>query len=121
MRTLLLIEDDEATRSAMTEILSKAGWGVIASDEGRKALELATAIRPAAVVLDLVTEGMNGWEFLERRKDVPALAAVPVVVVTAHADAPLRVDAMLTKPVAPELLLSTLERLVSRGRGRRAP
>ncbi|HET8541307.1 MAG TPA: response regulator [Anaeromyxobacter sp.] len=113
-RSVLLVEDDARTREAMSELLAGAGLRVIASDEGRKALELAGFTHPALVVLDLATHGMTGWEFLERRGEVPALAGVPVLVVTASAEEPPRGTAVLRKPVDPDELLSTVRTLLRR-------
>jgi CheY-like chemotaxis protein len=105
-RPVLLIEDDAETRDAMRALLVGAGHRVIASDEGRKALELAAVTRPAVVVLDLVTEGMDGWEFLERRAGEPALSDVPVIVVTGSSrDLPGQATAVFRKPVDPRALL----------------
>ncbi len=119
-RSVLLIEDDAHTRDAMSELLSGAGLRVIASDEGRKALELAGFTRPALVVLDLAMHGMDGWEFLERRGEVPALAGVPVLVVTASAGEPPRGTAVLRKPVDPGELLATIRRLLRASSGAQA-
>lgn len=111
MGPVLLIEDDGDTRELMTELLAQAGYRVIASDEGRKALELANVTRPCLVLLDLRTGGMNGWQFLDRRRDEPALANVPVVIVSAQPRAiPPGVAAVLTKPVSSEDLLRTIQR-----------
>ncbi len=111
-RSVLLIEDDAHTRDAMSELLAGAGLRVIASDEGRKALELAGFTRPALVVLDLAMHGMDGWEFLERRGEVPALEGVPVLVVTASTGEPPRGTAVLRKPVDPGELLATIRRML---------
>ena len=112
-RPVLLIEDDTATRTAMSALLAGAGYRVIASDEGRKALELAGVTRPAVVLLDLATEArMSGWEFLERRREEPALDDVPVVVVTGTAEAPGSAAAVFQKPVDPAALLATVKTLV---------
>jgi two-component system alkaline phosphatase synthesis response regulator PhoP len=115
-----VIEDDATTRDAISELLTGAGLRVIASDEGRKALELAGFTRPSLVVLDLATHGMNGWEFLERRADVPALDGIPVLVVTASAEEPPPATAVLRKPVDPAELLSTIRTLLRRPVGARA-
>lgn len=112
--SVLLIEDDAHTRDAMAALLAGAGLRVIASDEGGKALELAEATHPALVVLDLATPGMNGWEFLDRRAGVPALADVPVLVVTGSPGDPPRVSAVLRKPVDPAELLATIRALLRR-------
>jgi two-component system, OmpR family, alkaline phosphatase synthesis response regulator PhoP len=112
-RPVLLIEDDPATRDAMRALLAGAGHRVIASDEGRKALELAAVVMPSAVVLDLVMSGMDGWEFLDRRRSVPQLERTPVIVITGAPG--VRVEAaqaVLSKPFEHEVLLSTLRHLV---------
>src|SRR5512141_866559 len=113
-RSVLLIEDDAHTRDAMSELLSGEGLRVIASDEGRKALELAGATRPALVVLDLAMHGMTGWEFLERRAEVPALSGIPVLVVTGSPDDMPRGTAVLRKPVDPTELLAAIRMLLRR-------
>ncbi len=119
-RSVLLIEDDAPTRAALSELLAGEGLRVIASDEGRKALELAGFTRPALVVLDLAMEGMNGWEFLERRGEVPALSGVPVLVVTASAAETPVGTSVLRKPVEPGELLATIRRLLRAAAGARA-
>jgi two-component system KDP operon response regulator KdpE len=112
-RPVLLIEDDAETRESMRALLAGAGHRVIASDEGRKALELAAVTRPALVVLDLATQGMNGWEFLERKVDEPALLNVPVIVVTGSKGAPPRsAAAVFRKPVDPDALLDKIRALL---------
>ncbi len=115
---VLLIEDDADTRDSMRALLVGAGHRVIASDEGRKALELAAATRPGLVVLDLVTGGMDGWEFLERRADEPALDGVPVIVVTGSTERlPGHAAAVFKKPVDPGALLSKIGALLLPRRG----
>jgi DNA-binding response OmpR family regulator len=56
---------------------------------------------------------MSGWEFLERRREVPALSGVPVVVVTGSStDLPRSAAAILRKPVDPAELLATVRALL---------
>lgn len=111
---VLLIEDDADTRESMRALLVGAGHRVIAADEGRKAIELAAAVQPALVVLDLVTRGMSGWEFLDRRVDEPALSGVPVIVVTGASEMPPGISAVLRKPFEPRALLEAVRRLLRR-------
>jgi CheY-like chemotaxis protein len=120
MGPVMLIEDDVDARESMRTLLSGAGYRVIASDEGRKALELASITRPSVVVLDLVTPGMNGWDFLARRAEEPALSMVPVVVVTgSETDLPRGAAALLQKPVDPAELLRTLHDVLQDSAARR--
>jgi CheY-like chemotaxis protein len=113
VRPVLVVEDDTDLRQTLIDLLRGAGFPVLASDEGRKALELAAAVRPSAVVLDLAMSGMDGWEFLDRRKSVPQLARTPVIVITGAPGAKVEAAAaVLAKPLELGVLLSTLRRLV---------
>src|SRR5690242_18662112 len=115
VRPVLIVEDEPDTRDMLVQLVRDAGFPVLASDEGRKALELAVSIRPCAIVLDLVMHGMDGWEFLDRRKDMPAIKHTPVVVITGQSGVrDADVAAVLTKPFASAELVSTLRKVVER-------
>jgi CheY-like chemotaxis protein len=115
VKPVLIVEDEPDTRDMLVQLVRDAGFAVLASDEGRKALELAASIRPCAIVLDLVMHGMDGWEFLDRRKDMPAIKHTPVVVITGQAGVgDADVAAVLTKPFASADLVSTLRKIVDR-------
>jgi CheY-like chemotaxis protein len=80
---VLLIEDDEATRAVIHQILTRDGWTIDEADNGRIALErLATAV-PDVIVLDLMMPEMDGFEFLAELRSRPDGRDVPVLVVTA--------------------------------------
>jgi CheY-like chemotaxis protein len=112
VRPVLIVEDEPELRDVLVQVVRDAGFPVLASDEGRKALELAASIRPCAIVLDLVMQGMNGWEFLDERRRMPALARTPVVVITGGSAADIDAAAVLRKPFDAGDLVSTLRRLV---------
>jgi CheY-like chemotaxis protein len=112
---VLVVEDEADTRDALIALFRGAGLPVIASDEGRKALELAHVLAPSAVVLDLSMPGMGGLEFLARRHDVAALREVPVLVVTGGpVDEDVDADVVLAKPVDGRALVAAVSRLVAR-------
>src|SRR5690349_12671967 len=109
---VLLVEDDPATRTSLALILRLAGHAVDTARDGAEALDrLLFGAPPCLIFLDLTMPVMDGWEFLRRRGERPALADIPVVVVSALAD--LRRDALLalgvrgllTKPADPADLL----------------
>jgi CheY-like chemotaxis protein len=112
---VLVVEDHSDTRELLIDALRDAGFAVIASDEGRKALELAIAIRPSIVLLDLAMPGMDGRTFLERRRTIPELAETPVVVTTASAVDGVIADAILHKPLRIDVVIATVRRLLQRG------
>jgi CheY-like chemotaxis protein len=113
---ILLVEDDADARDALTMALSSQGFEVLASDEGRKALELMEAWRPAVVLLDLHMAGMGGFEFRAEQKRRAKLARIPVVIMNAAPDPRVDGAATLTKPFTIEDLLGTVARLVRTAR-----
>jgi CheY-like chemotaxis protein len=87
---LLVVEDDRALREALVELLEGAGFHVRAAIDGREALDaLGRPERPEVVILDLDLPVVSGWTVRERMLSDPALARVPVIVLTAtRGDAP---------------------------------
>jgi PAS domain S-box-containing protein len=81
--SVLLVEDDEPTRTMVRRTLSRAGWEVAEAQNGRVALDALRANRPALVLLDLMMPEMDGFEFLEALRLEPAWRAIPVIVITA--------------------------------------
>ena len=114
-RPVLVVEDDADTRELLTDALREDGFDVIASDEGRKAIELATVLRPSVVLLDMAMAGMDGRTFLERRRSVPTLARTPVVVISGSDVTGVAADAILRKPLELREVLATVRRLRARG------
>ncbi len=79
---VLVIDDDPAQRDLMTRFLEREGFSARTAPDGRTGLELAHALRPRAILLDVMMPGMDGWSVLSALKADPALAAIPVVMVT---------------------------------------
>ncbi len=79
---VLVVEDDPASANLLAIHLKDAGIAVRIANDGKTGLELATAHRPRAIVLDLLLPELDGWEFLSRLKGNPTTADVPVVIVS---------------------------------------
>jgi CheY-like chemotaxis protein len=109
---ILLVEDDADARDAIAELLSEQGFEVLATDEGRKALELMEAWRPALVLLDLHMAGMSGGEFRAQQKRRGRLARIPVVIMTGDPDPAVEGNAVLAKPFTTDDLLGMVARFV---------
>lgn len=112
---ILLVEDDAAIRETVSECLSSEGYRVDAAEHGADALaRLTRGERPALVLLDLVMPVMNGAELVARVRAEPALAGLPVLLMTAAITAPAalpQVDATLVKPFDLDDLLAAVARL----------
>ena len=81
---VLLVEDDDAAREALSDCLEMEGITVVAARNGKEALEyLHKAPKPKIILLDLFMPVMTGWEFRAAQKKDTAIADIPVVVVTA--------------------------------------
>jgi PAS domain S-box-containing protein len=85
---VLVVEDDEHTRTLYARTLEKAGWTVLQAENGRVALERMAAARPALVLLDLMMPEMDGFEFLDVIRQDEGRRGIPVVVITARTLSP---------------------------------
>lgn len=101
-KTILIVEDDEGIREAMSLFLEVFGYGVRTAGNGKQALELlAREPAPQMILLDLMMPVMDGYEFLRARKADAALAQIPVVIVSAFSgDIPgANVQGFVNKPI----------------------
>ena len=111
-RRILLVEDDELLRGAMKMLLEWEGYRVDCAADGREALDyLRGGGRPALILLDVMLPVLDGAQFREEQRRDPALAGVPVVVISAlqAADCPAAA-AHVRKPFAPHELLEAVRR-----------
>ncbi|MFV1987121.1 MAG: response regulator [Gemmatimonadota bacterium] len=80
---VLIVEDDEPTRTLIRRTLENEGWDVLEAENGRRALEVLETSTPALILLDLMMPEMDGFEFLDAIRSRPDVRGVPVVVITA--------------------------------------
>jgi DNA-binding NtrC family response regulator len=113
---VLIVEDDPATRSGLTELVRTWGFTAEAASDGAEALEKVTAFRPSIVVTDLVMPTMSGLELLKALQ--PEIENIKVILLTAQGTVDTAVEAVkagaedyLTKPLDPNKLQRLLERL----------
>jgi CheY-like chemotaxis protein len=111
-KNILVVDDDVDIRDAITVVLQGEGYRVASAANGRDALDyLHRAEPPDLVLLDLMMPVMDGWQFRREQKRDPALASIPVVVISSAGSAPaLGAAEFLQKPVAFDQLLRTVRR-----------
>jgi diguanylate cyclase (GGDEF)-like protein len=81
--TLLLVDDEEMNRDALSRRLTRKGYTVLTAESGPRALELIDANRVDAVLLDVMMPGMSGIETLRQVRKSRSLVDLPVIMVTA--------------------------------------
>ena len=80
---MLVVDDEPMVRETLGQVLSDEGYVVDLAVDGESALERVNVAVPDAILLDLMMPGMNGRQFLQALRDVPAFAQVPVLIMTA--------------------------------------
>ena len=82
MSKLLVVDDDELTRTLMREELSDAGHEVLLAEDGAVGLDIVNRESVDLVVLDIVMPRLNGWDMLQRIRRGYSAAELPVIIVT---------------------------------------
>jgi len=81
-KTVLVIDDDADTREVLERFLNRKGFHVECASSGQDGLRLARELHPAAITLDVMMPGMDGWAVLSALKSDPELADIPVIMLT---------------------------------------
>ncbi len=79
---ILIVDDDSDARELMSRFLAREGYRVTVAATGAECLRHAAALEPAAIVLDVMMPGIDGWAILTALKTDSRLAEIPVVIVT---------------------------------------
>jgi len=110
---ILVIEDEPDIARAVVALLERAGYQVMLSADGHAGLRMLHSARPDLVILDIGLPGMDGWNVLERIRD---LTTVPIIMVTARTQEGDKVrglqagaDDYLTKPFSNRELVARVE------------
>jgi two-component system chemotaxis response regulator CheY len=119
-RSVLVVDDDDAIREALAELLLDEGFAVHLAKNGREALDWLqqTAEPPGVILLDLMMPVMDGRTMLRIRETDPAVRRIPLLVFTAERSSPdladdQYIDGILTKPIIVEDLLAAVDRCTS--------
>lgn len=116
MKIILIVEDIELNRELLAQLLEE-NHRLVFADDGVAALERVAETRPDLILMDLSLPRMDGWEATRRLKADPAMAGIPVIVLSARAmngdEDRARAsgcDDFLTKPIDETLLFQTIAR-----------
>lgn len=121
MPTILIVEDDDAIRNNITRLLKLEGFDIVSAINGRLGLERLRQVMPDVVISDVSMPEMDGFALLEAIRGDRALAAIPVMLLTALDDrASMRrgmtagADDYLAKPFTRVELLDALAGLLKK-------
>jgi CheY-like chemotaxis protein len=112
---VLVVEDDVDAREAMKSALELHGYPVVTAADGSEALDqLRNGLKPCLILLDLMMPGMDGFQFVNEKRQDPRISGIPVVIYSGHHDAKsnaarLGAEGYFQKPVDVQSLLSLVE------------
>jgi len=118
----VLVCDDERVLRALARATLEGFCTVVEAADGEQALALAAELEPAVVIVDMMMPGRSGLEVVEHLRRDERLAAVPVVMLTARAQAADQeagmnagADLFVAKPFSPAELVAAVRDLLERG------
>ncbi len=120
MTTIMLVEDNEASRDALSRRLERRGYRVLPAADGRQAVSLAIEASPDLILMDLGLPVLDGWDATRQLKEDTATRHIPIIVLSAHAMTSDRDMALAaggddfdTKPIRFQILLGKIESLLA--------
>jgi two-component system response regulator MtrA len=121
MARVLIVDDDPDIRALVTYRLSASGYEVISAGDGEAGLAAAREHVPDLVLADWMMPRLTGVEMCTRMRADPAIAGIPVILLTARTDdVAMRtgwdagIDEYITKPFSPRELAARVEEILSR-------
>jgi len=120
MPTVLLVEDNEASRDALARRLERREYRVLLAGDGQEAVSIARAAKPDLILMDLGLPGVDGWDATAQLKRDRDTRHIPIIVLSAHAMPNDRHQALAaggddfdTKPVQFLRLIEKIETLLA--------
>lgn len=116
---ILVVDDESRMRKLVRDFLSRADFDVMEAENGEQAVDIFYANKDIALILlDVMMPQMDGWAVC---KEIRAVSAVPIIMLTAKADEKdelkgfeLGVDEYIVKPFSPKILVARVEAVLRR-------
>lgn len=110
---LLVVDDDRGFLELTERVLRKEGYSPLVTDAPASVLQIARAVQPVAILLDILMPGVDGWSVLEMLKRDPATARIPVLVTSVLDEAAkaraLGADGVIAKPINADKVRQAIE------------
>ena len=119
MHTIMVVDDNEPSRDALSRRLERRGYRILSAASGDQAVANARSAMPDLILMDLGLPGIDGWEATRQLKATPETRRIPVIALTAHAMSGDREKALAagcddfdTKPIELPRLIEKIEALL---------
>jgi two-component system cell cycle response regulator DivK len=120
---ILYIEDNPENRLLVRRVLEVEGYQIIEADSGLTGLKIAESLTPDLVLMDINLPEIDGYELTHRLKQMPHLARVPIIAMTANVMRGDRektlaagCDGYIQKPIDVDQLPAQVERYLQQGK-----
>jgi len=117
--TIMVVDDDDDVRAMIAQFLHSQGYDVIQAATSSEAQELALETLPELILMDIAMPHVDGLTAVWQMREHPALAEIPVVILSAYDSYDLRAEAAstgcqgyLTKPVEPDQLKALIKQVL---------
>ena len=115
IRKILIVDDSPTERHVLNDMLTKAGYEVVASDNGEDAIQKARSVRPDLILMDVVMPGLNGFQATRAISRDPDTRAIPIILCTSKSQETDKIWGMrqgardyIVKPVNRDELLAKI-------------
>ena len=122
IRKILIVDDSPTERHVLNDLLTKAGFEVVTSDNGEDAIVKARQVKPDLILMDVVMPGLNGFQATRAISKEPTTSQIPVVLVTTKDQETDKVwgmrqgaKAYITKPFTESQLIEVINSLLVAG------
>ncbi|MEO5700631.1 MAG: response regulator [Casimicrobiaceae bacterium] len=118
IKTILVVDDSPTERHMLRDLLSKAGFAVLASENGEDAIRQAKAELPDLILMDVVMPGLNGFQATRAISRDPDTRRIPIIMCTSKSQETDKIWGMrqgardyVVKPVNRDELLTKIAAL----------
>ena len=118
IKRILIVDDSPTERHVLNDMLTKAGYEVVASDNGEDAIQKARKVRPDLILMDVVMPGLNGFQATRAIARDPDTRTIPIIMCTSKSQETDKIWGMrqgardyIVKPVSRDELLAKIHAL----------
>jgi twitching motility two-component system response regulator PilH len=118
IKKILIVDDSPTERHVLNEMLTKAGYEVLASDNGEDAILKAKQSRPDLILMDVVMPGLNGFQATRAIARDPDTRTIPIIICTSKSQETDKIWGMrqgardyIVKPINRDELLAKIAAL----------